>query len=197
MPDLRADRYVAPAVLSLSVKGDGGPRMSVIESALGIFVPEAEALVKPFRDRYDPPARSYIRSSLPMKSMKRCLTIFGDASQALHRLSSRSHRSGGSLMRVPAPSQNRCGQHRGGASLNATPCRRICDGPQRSVLTWSTEKSIRCLPAEKPVLSGAAPAGEPYGRRLHLPWRWAPHWAAQAPTRGKLAVRASLTHGRA
>jgi 2'-5' RNA ligase len=30
--------------------------MSPIESALGVFVPEADSLVKPFRDRYDPSA---------------------------------------------------------------------------------------------------------------------------------------------
>jgi 2'-5' RNA ligase len=40
--------------------------MSVIESALGIFVPEAEALVKPFRDRYDPSAAAGVPAHITL-----------------------------------------------------------------------------------------------------------------------------------
>jgi 2'-5' RNA ligase len=40
--------------------------MSLIESALGIFVPEAEALVKPFRDRYDPSAAAGVPAHITL-----------------------------------------------------------------------------------------------------------------------------------
>jgi 2'-5' RNA ligase len=40
--------------------------MSPIESALGIFVPEAESLVKPFRDRYDPSAAAGVPAHITL-----------------------------------------------------------------------------------------------------------------------------------
>ena len=40
--------------------------MSPIESALGVFVPEADSLVKPFRDRYDPSAAAGVPAHITL-----------------------------------------------------------------------------------------------------------------------------------
>jgi hypothetical protein len=54
-----------------SLRNDDEGPMSPVESALFIFVPEAEGLVKPFRDRYDPSAAvgvpAHITILLPFK----------------------------------------------------------------------------------------------------------------------------------
>ncbi len=40
--------------------------MSAIESALMVLVPEAETLVKPFRDRYDPSAAAGVPAHITL-----------------------------------------------------------------------------------------------------------------------------------
>jgi len=78
--------------------------MSPIESALMVLVPEAERLVKPFRDRYDPSAAAGIPAhitllyplSIPMKLIRRCLTSLTSASADGPRFGFLSHRSGDS-----------------------------------------------------------------------------------------------------
>jgi len=65
------------------------PRMSSIESALVVLVPEAEVLVKPFRDRYDPWAAAGVPAHItllyPFKHPDKVdQTVLDDLSRRFH-----------------------------------------------------------------------------------------------------------------
>ena len=64
--------------------------MSPIESALMVLVPEAESLVKPFRDRYDPSAAAGVPAHItllyPFKHPDEIdQTVIDDLNQCFHR----------------------------------------------------------------------------------------------------------------
>jgi hypothetical protein len=83
----------APATERLPADGDGNAAL----------VPEAEPLVKPFRDRYDPSAAAGVPAHItllyPFKHPDEAdQTVLGDLNQCfhVHRFGSLSHRSGDS-----------------------------------------------------------------------------------------------------